>query len=342
MHIYLPIAGVAVNALTIIGAGGAVGFLSGLFGVGGGFIITPLLLFLGIPTAVAIASGANQATATAVSGAMAHWQRGNIDFRMGLLLLSGGIAGSLVGTQLVGLLRSLGQFELFVSLSYVVLLGSIGSLMLVESLGTILRSSRRTTTAEIRRRHSWAHGLPFKMRFPRSRLYISAIPVVAIGIAVGVLTALMGVGGGFVLVPAMVYVLRMRTSIAVGTSLYQIMFVGGFTTLIQAVALQSVDVVLSALLMVAGVVGTQFGAKAGARLRGEQLRALLAILVIAVCIRVAVDLVRTPGDVFSLSMDRRPRILTDGSPAASPPAGGPPKAALTDQSPRTSAIPPER
>ncbi|MGD9783805.1 MAG: sulfite exporter TauE/SafE family protein [Hyphomicrobiaceae bacterium] len=304
MNIYLPIAGVAVNALTVIGAGGAVGFLSGLFGVGGGFIITPLLMFLGIPTLVAIASGANQATATAVSGAMAHWQRGNIDFKMGALLLLGGMAGSLAGTQLVGLLRAAGQFELFVSLSYIVLLGSIGTLMLVESVKTMRKASQTGTVTERRGPHTWAHGLPFKTRFPRSRLYISAIPVVAIGIGVGILTAVMGVGGGFVLVPAMVYVLKMRTNMAVGTSLYQIVFVGAFTTFLQAYRLHSVDVILSALLMISGVMGTQFGARAGARLRGDQLRALLALLVLAVCVRVAVDLVRQPDDLFSLSMMR--------------------------------------
>ncbi len=303
--IYLPIAGVAVNALTIIGAGGAVGFLSGLFGVGGGFIITPLMIFLGIPTTVAIATGANQAAATAVSGAMAHWGRGNIDFRMGNVLLVSGVAGSVAGTQLVGYLRSLGQFDLFVSLCYVVLLGSVGSLMLVESVRTMMQPDAVPAGRRISR-HNWTHGLPLRVRFPHSRLFISILPVIAIGLLIGVLTAVMGVGGGFVLVPAMVYLLKMRTNLAVGTSLYQIMFVGSFTTLTQALMLHSVDVVLAGLLIVAGVVGTQLGTKAGARLKGEQLRALLALLVLAVCARVAIDLTTPPADLYSIKTVRQP------------------------------------
>lgn len=298
--IYLPVAGVAVNGLTIAGAGGAVGFLSGLFGVGGGFIITPLMIFLGIPPTVAIAAGAHQAAATSVSGAMAHWVRGNIDFRMGNVLLVSGLVGSLVGTQLVSALRSAGQFELFISLCYVVLLGSIGMLMLVESVNVMLRPDA-VSAGRRRKRHGYVHGLPLRMRFPHSRLYISVIPVLIIGAFIGVLTAVMGVGGGFVLVPAMVYVLKMRTNQAVGTSLYQIMFVAAFTTLSQAYVLHSVDIVLGALLIVAGVLGTQIGAKAGANLKGEHLRALLALLVLAVCARVGFDLVQIPADLFSLA-----------------------------------------
>lgn len=301
-HVYLPVAGVAVNGLTVLGVGGAVGFLSGLFGVGGGFIITPLMLLLGIPTAVAIATGANQATATAVSGSMTHWQRGNIDFRIGNVLLVSGIMGSLAGTQLVAILRASGQFDVFLSLSYVLLLGSLGMLMLVESLKTMRSAAKAGGTLLERRKHTPLHHLPFKVRFPRSKLYISVIPVLVIGAFIGILTALMGVGGGFVLVPAMVYVLKMRTNIAVGTSLYQIMFVGAFTTMSQAMFLHSVDVVLGMLLISAGVIGTQLGAKAGANLKGEQLRFMLALLVLAVCTRVAVDLVREPGELYGLSM----------------------------------------
>lgn len=303
--VYLPIAGVAVNALTVIGAGGAVGFLSGLFGVGGGFIITPLMMFLGIPTTVAIATGANQAAATAVSGAMAHWHRDNIDFRMGNVLLASGVAGSVAGTQLVGFLRGIGQFDLFVSLCYVVLLGSVGSLMLIESVDTMLKPDAVSAGRRISR-HNWTHGLPVRIRFPHSRLYISVLPVLAIGFLIGILTAVMGVGGGFVLVPAMVYVLKMHTNLAVGTSLYQIMFVGAFTTLTQAIMLHSVDIVLAGLLIVAGVIGTQVGARAGANLKGEQLRALLALLVLAVCARVAIDLLATPADIYSIKTVRQP------------------------------------
>lgn len=301
-HVYLPVAGVAVDALAVMGVGGAVGFLSGLFGVGGGFIITPLMLFLGIPTAVAVATGANQATATAVSGSMSHWQRGNIDFRIGNVLLVSGIAGSLAGTQLVGILRATGQFDVFLSLSYVILLGSLGLLMFIESLKTMRNAAKAGGTLLERRKHTIFHRLPFKVRFPRSKLYMSVIPVLVIGAFIGVLTALMGVGGGFVLVPAMVYVLKMRTNIAIGTSLYQIMFVGAFTTLTQAIFLQSVDVVLGMLLISAGVIGTQFGARAGANLKGEQLRFMLAILVLTVCARVAFDLVRSPDELYVLSV----------------------------------------
>lgn len=300
LNVYLPVAGVAVNVLAVMGAGGAVGFLSGLFGVGGGFIITPLMLMLGIPTAVAIATGANQATATAMSGSMIHWQRGNIDFRIGNVLLVSGIFGSLAGTQLVRILRASGQFDVFLSLSYVVLLGSLGLLMLIESLKTMRSAAKAGGTLLERRQHTALHHLPFKMRFPRSKLYISIIPVLAIGTFIGILTALMGVGGGFVLVPAMVYVLKMRTNIAVGTSLYQILFVGAFTTMSQALFLHSVDVVLGMLLISAGVIGTQIGAKAGANLKGEQLRFMLALLVLAVCGRVAFDLIRTPGELYLL------------------------------------------
>ncbi len=303
-HVYLPVAGVAVDALAVMGVGGAVGFLSGLFGVGGGFIITPLMLFLGIPTAVAVATGANQATATAVSGSMSHWQRGNIDFRIGNVLLVSGIAGSLAGTQLVGILRATGQFDVFLSLSYVILLGSLGLLMFIESVKTMRSAAKAGGNLLERRKHTIFHRLPFKIRFPRSKLYMSVIPVLVIGAFIGVLTALMGVGGGFVLVPAMVYVLKMRTNIAIGTSLYQIMFVGAFTTLSQAVFLQSVDVVLGMLLISAGVIGTQFGARAGANLKGEQLRFMLAILVLTVCARVAFDLVRSPDELYVLSAIR--------------------------------------
>ncbi len=304
LSIYLPIAGIAVDAVTVIGAGGAVGFLSGLFGVGGGFIITPLMIFLGIPTTVAIATGANQAAATAVSGAMAHWHRNNIDFRMGNVLLLSGVAGSLAGSQLVDVLRKLGQFDLFVSLCYVLLLGSVGGLMLIESVRTMMQPLAASAGRHISR-HNWTHGLPVRMRFPHSKLYISLIPVLTIGFVVGMLTALMGVGGGFVLVPAMVYIMKMRTNLAIGTSLYQIMFVGSFTTLSQAIMMHSVDVVLASLLIVAGVIGTQVGARAGTNLKGEQLRALLALLVLAVCARVAFDLVRTPADLYSIKNFRQ-------------------------------------
>lgn len=302
MFIYLPIAGVAVNALVVLGAGGAVGVLSGMFGVGGGFLITPLMIFLGIPPPVAIATGANQAAATAISGAVAQWYRGNIDVKIGLVLMASGVAGSVIGIGVVALLRRSGQLDLAVSLAYIVLLGTVGSLMLIESLAAMRKAAGGANVAGRRaRQHTWVHGLPLKMRFPHSRLYISIIPVTAIGLLVGLMTGVMGVGGGFILVPAMVYVLKMPTALAIGTSLFQIVFVGSFTTLMQAVTMKSVDIVLAGLLIVSGVIGTQLGTLVGARLRAEQLRALLALLVLMVCVRVGLDLTSHPADLYSLA-----------------------------------------
>ncbi len=302
--IYLPVAGVAASTLALVGAGAAVGFLSGMFGVGGGFLITPILLFLGIPTEVAIATGANQAVATSVAGAMAQWKRGNVDIKMGVVLLASGLAGAFLGIQLVTVLRRIGQFEVFVALSYVVLLGAIGILMLIESANVLYRTRATVGSAmpaSRTNRHTWVHGLPLKMRFPHSRLYISVIPAALVGAFAGILTSVMGVGGGFILVPAMVYLLNMRTSIAIGTSLFEIVFVSAAATLMQAVTMNSVDVVLAGILILSGVIGTQLGARAGAGLMGEQLRLLLGLLVLAVCIRVAVSLVLTPDDLYSLN-----------------------------------------
>ncbi len=300
--IYLPIAGVATSALALVGAGAAVGFLSGMFGVGGGFLITPILMFLGIPTEVAIATGANQAVATSVSGAMAQWKRGNVDIKMGVVLLVAGLVGAFLGIQLVSILRRIGQFEVFVALSYVVLLGAIGILMLIESLGAMRKSAARPGTPQPRPHHTWVHGLPFKTRFPHSKLYISVIPPTLIGAFAGILTSVMGVGGGFILVPAMVYLLNMRTSIAIGTSLFEIVFVSAAATIMQAVSMQSVDVMLAAILILSGAVGTQLGARAGANLKGEQLRLMLGLLVLMVGARVAYSLVGTPDDLFSLTI----------------------------------------
>ena len=302
MHIYLPIAQMSVNIFVFLGMGAAVGFLSGLFGVGGGFLMTPLLIFTGIPSAVAVATGAAQIVASSVSGALAQYKRNNVDLKLGTVLLSGGIAGSIIGVQMVKILRQMGQFDLFVSICYVLFLGVIGTLMMIESLGTIQKvrtgqpvASRRTG------QHSWVHGLPFKMRFTRSKLYTSALPPLAIGAFVGFLVAIMGVGGGFIMVPAMIYLLRVPTNVVVGTSLFQIVFVTATATILQAATNHSVDVVLAILLMIGGVVGAQFGAAAGAKLKGEQLRFLLAALVLLVCIRFAFDLVAEPKELYTLA-----------------------------------------
>ncbi|MCG8558871.1 MAG: sulfite exporter TauE/SafE family protein [Hyphomicrobiales bacterium] len=299
---YLPIAEQSLNLYFVLGMGAGVGFLSGMFGVGGGFLMTPLLIFSGIPAAVAVATEANQIVASSVSGSIAQWRRGNVDVKMGLVLLAGGVVGSVFGVQLVKILREIGQVDLIISLSYVVFLGIIGSLMLVESLRA-LRKAQTGQAAPMRRpgQHNWIHGLPFKLRFHRSKLYISAIPPLAIGAFVGLLAAIMGVGGGFIMVPAMIYLLRVPTNVVVGTSLFQIVFVTSLVTILHATQNQTVDAVLALLLMAGGVIGAQFGARAGHKLKGEQLRALLALMVLAVCLKLAFDLVVEPANPYSLS-----------------------------------------
>ncbi len=300
MQIYLPIAEVSVNAFLVFGLGGLVGLLSGLFGVGGGFLITPLLFFIGIPSAVAVATGANQVVASSVSGVMAHLRRRTVDLRMGTVLLAGGMTGSLAGIWVFNRISAAGQIDLFVQLSYVLFLGVIGALMLQESLRALLRA-RRASPAPRRRSHTLGDRLPLKMKFRTSGLYISVIPPLAVGIAVGFLAAIMGVGGGFVMVPAMIYLLGMPTKVVIGTSLFQIMFVTAFTTLMHAVINNSVDILLAALLIVGGVVGAQLGARLGVRLKAEQLRILLALLVLSVCAKIALDLLLTPSETFSLA-----------------------------------------
>ncbi len=303
MQIYLPIAELSVNIFLILGMGGGVGFLSGVFGVGGGFLMTPLLIFIGIPPVVAVATEANQIVASSVSGVLAHWRRGNVDFKMGTLLLTGGVIGSSFGVWLFTFLKDLGQIDLVIKLSYVVFLGIIGFLMLIESINS-MRASKSKRRKRIHT-HNWMHGLPLKMRFRKSRLYISAILPILIGIFVGILSAIMGVGGGFVMVPAMIYLLGMPTAVVVGTSLFQIIFVTANVTVLQAVSNQSVDIVLALLLLVGGVIGAQFGAKFGGRIQGEQLRGMLALIVIAVCLKLTFDLVVTPSDPFAFDLSGR-------------------------------------
>ncbi|UIJ72718.1 sulfite exporter TauE/SafE family protein [Aurantimonas sp. HBX-1] len=302
MNLYLPIAEISVNILVVIGMGVAVGFLSGMFGVGGGFLITPLLIFYNIPPAVAVATGANQVIAASFSGALAHYKRGTIDLKLGTMLLIGGAAGSVGGVALFTMLRRLGQLDLVVSLLYVLFLGGVGGLMLVESLQAMWR--RGEGSGEVKRsgKHNWVHGLPFKMRFHRSKLYVSVIPVLGLGAIIGVLAAIMGVGGGFIMVPAMIYLLRVPTNVVIGTSLFQIIFTAAVTTVLQAATNHTIDIVLAFLLMLGGVVGAQFGAEAGRKLRGDQLRALLALLVLAVGLRLGFELVVTPVEPYSISL----------------------------------------
>lgn len=299
MQIYLPIAEVSVNAFLLLGLGGLVGLLSGMFGVGGGFLMTPLLFFIGIPPAVAVATEANQIVASSFSGALAHIRRRTVDLKMGLVLLAGGILGAALGVQIFATLRSMGQIDLIVRLCYVVFLGIIGSLMFVESLNAI-RRNRHPGQVRKRRKHGWIHALPLKVKFRASSLYISVIPPLTVGILVGVLAAVMGVGGGFIMVPAMIYILGMPTKVVIGTSLFQITFVTGFTTLMHATTTQTVDMALAVLLLLGGVTGAQIGARIGIRLQAEHLRILLALLVIGVCGKLALDLLLQPSELYSL------------------------------------------
>ena len=300
MQVYLPIAEASVNLFMFLGMGAGVGFLSGLFGVGGGFLMTPLLIFAGIPPAVAVATEANQVMGASVSGVLAHWRRANVDFKMGLLLLVGGLLGSTSGVWLFSILRGLGQIDLVIMLAYVVFLGIIGITMLIEGGRSILRAKRRPGARRKLHQHIWLHGLPFKTRFRKSRLYISALLPVGLGFVVGVLAAIMGVGGGFIMVPAMIYLLGMPTSVVVGTSLFQITFVTANVTFLQALNNQTVDVILAVILLVGGVIGAQLGTLVNIRLRGNQLRGLLALLVLAMGAKIAFDLAATPADLYSV------------------------------------------
>ncbi len=299
MQVYLPIAEVSVNALMLLGLGGLVGVLSGMFGVGGGFLLTPLLFFIGIPPSVAVATGANQIVASSFSGLLAHLKRKTVDFRMGGVLLAGGIVGATLGVMLFNYLKTMGQVDLLVRLFYVVFLGVIGALMFVESLRA-LRKSRRGGPPT-RKKHNWVHGLPLKMRFRTSGLYISVIPPVLVGLSVGVLAAIMGVGGGFIMVPAMIYLLGMPTKVVIGTSLFQIIFVAAFTTVLHASTNYTVDVMLAVLLILGGVVGAQFGTIIGTRMKAEQLRILLASMVLLVCGKLALELLLRPAELYNIT-----------------------------------------
>jgi uncharacterized protein len=300
MYIYLPIAEVSVNAFILLGLGGLVGVLSGMFGVGGGFLMTPLLFFIGIPPAVAVATEANQIVAASFSGVLAHLKRKNVDFKMGGVLLIGGLIGAGLGVFIFNYLKSMGQVDLLVKLCYVVFLGIVGGLMFIESLGALRNANKSNVLIKKRSKRTWIHVLPLKMRFRVSGLYISAIPPVLVGILVGILAAIMGVGGGFIMVPAMIYLLGMPTRVVVGTSLFQIIFVTAFTTMLHATTNFTVDIVLAVLLLVGGVIGAQFGTMIGSKLKAEQLRILLAAMVLLVCGKLAFDLVIQPSELFSL------------------------------------------
>ncbi|WP_298860467.1 sulfite exporter TauE/SafE family protein [uncultured Sulfitobacter sp.] len=299
MQIYLPIAEVSVNAFLLLGLGGIVGILSGMFGVGGGFLMTPLLFFIGIPPAVAVATEANQIVASSFSGVLAHFKRKTVDLRMGTVLLIGGLVGAGLGVYVFNILKAQGQVDLLVKLCYVVFLGVIGGLMFFESLNAIRNVKKGK--APKRKKHNWIHGLPFKMRFRVSGLYISVIPPLIVGVLVGILAAIMGVGGGFIMVPAMIYLLGMPTKVVVGTSLFQIIFVTAFTTMLHATTNYTVDIVLAVLLLVGGVIGAQIGTRIGVKMKAEQLRILLAMMVLAVCGKLALELLLQPTELYSIA-----------------------------------------
>ena len=302
MDIYLPIAEVSVNWPLLVMLGALVGFVSGLFGIGGGFLMAPVLVFLGIPPTVAVASQASHVVASSTSGVIRYSGMGAVDYRIGGIMAVGGALGALVGVELFRYLRLLGQADLVVSLSYLLFLGSIGGMMLYESLTQILHRVRgETPPRKERRRPMWLYGLPFRMRFPRSGLYISAIPPFGLGVFAGVLSAIMGVGGGFILVPAMLYVLRMRASVVVGTSLFQIIITTAITTVLQAGRNQTVDIVLSTILLLGGVVGAHYGAKLSGRFRAEEMRAALGLIVLLVGIQMGLELFVRPSDLFLLA-----------------------------------------
>jgi uncharacterized protein len=304
MQIYLPVAEVSVDAFLLLGIGSMVGVLSGMFGVGGGFILTPLLFFIGIPPGVAVASAANQIAGASFSGLLTHLRRRTVDIKMGMVLLAGGLSGSGLGVKIFSILRRMGQYELVVSLLYVILLGLIGGLMLVEGLRAMRRAKDPNAALAARKRHTWAHGLPLKMRFRASQLYVSAIPPFVVGALVGILAAIMGVGGGFIMVPAMIYLIGMPTKVVVGTSLFQFLFLTSFTTVLHAVENKSVDVVLAVMLLLGGVIGAQIGVALATRLKAEQLRVLLALLVLFVCLKLASDLVLRPAELYSIEASR--------------------------------------
>jgi uncharacterized protein len=302
VQLYLPIAELTVNVFVYLGLGTVVGFVSGLFGVGGGFLLTPLLIFTGIPPAVAVATVTPQIVASSTSGAIAYWRRGGVDTTMNWVLLTGGALGTALGVYVFRALRVFGQLDLLIGLAYVTFLGTIGTLMLRESVAALVRARRGGPSGRRpAQHHLWVHGLPLKMRFRRSKLYVSVIPVVTLGFLIGFLGTVLGIGGGFLLVPALIYLLRVPSNLVVGTSLAFVVATMAMATVLHAVANKSVDLLLAAVLMAGGVVGAQFGVQFGQVLRGEQLRALLALLVLAVAARFLVGLFLPPENLYSVT-----------------------------------------
>ena len=304
MYIYLPIAEQPIHSLAILGVGAFLGLIMGLVGVGGGFLLTPIMMFLGIPPPVAVASVANQLVAPSVSGVLSHWKRSNVDFKMGTVLLVGGVVGSSIGVLLFNFLGKIGQLDFVIKSSYVIFLTLIGTLMFAESIRLILRTRKGKVSRGKLHQHNWLHGLPFKIRFRKSKLYISILLPILIGVIVGILAALMGIGGGFIIVPAMIYLLGMPTSLVVGTSLFQIIFVAANTTILQASQNQTVDIVLATILLFGSVIGVQIGSRYTNILKGEYLRLILSSIIILVSFKLLIDLIAVPSDLFSVIISR--------------------------------------
>lgn len=299
MQIYLPIAEISINVFLLLGLGAGVGILSGLFGVGGSFLLTPLLIFVGVPPTIAVGTQANQIVATSVSGVLAHWSRNNVDFKMGAILTIGGFAGSGLGVLLFGWLHRFGQIDLVIAVLYVICLSLIGLIMGMESWQALRRRHVKLQRQRLHP-HLWMHGLPLRMRFPKSGLYLSALLPFFIGFGIGILSAIMGVGGGFMMIPAMIYILNMPTTIAIGTSLFQVIFIAANVTFLQAVNNQTVDALLALFLTIGSVAGAQIGGRLSARLPGEQLRLALSVLILAVALILLFQLLRMPVDLYTL------------------------------------------
>lgn len=299
MQIYLPIAELSVNILTLLALGGTAGLLSGMFGIGGGFILTPLLIFLGVPPPVAVASCSNQIIASSVSGFLAHWRRQNVDIRMGLILLAGGIVGSSAGVAIFRKLQTLGQIDLFISVSYVFFLSAIGGLMAYESWNSIFNKEKASRKKEKSADH-WIYRWPWQMDFPKSQMRITAILPLLVGLGSGMMVSLMGIGGGFVMIPAMIYILNMPSTMVVGTSLFQIIFITAHVTFMHAITTHAVDITLAFMLVLGAVIGAQIGSQLSTRISAVHLRGLLAATVLAVAIRLAYGLFITPDDIYTV------------------------------------------
>jgi len=301
VQLFLPIADIPVNIFLILAMGAAVGFVSGMFGIGGGFLMTPLLIFIGISPGVAVASVSSHIAASSFSGALSYWRRRAIDPALAGVLLGGGIVGTFGGVWLFTLLRKVGQLDLMIALSYVVLLSAVGGLMFWEGARAILRARNGEMLPTRRARaQGWILGLPMKMRFKRSKIYLSVIPIAGVGLIIGFLGAIMGIGGGFLLVPIMIYVLRIPTATVIGTSMVLTLVTMMVATVLHATTNHLVDAVLALVLMVGGVIGAQFGARAGQKIRSEHLRLLLGLLILSVGIRFAIQLVITPDELYSI------------------------------------------